>query len=381
MAELMVVSGEALWPPVHGGRLRAARVVEALAARLDVAVVAPAEAPPPPEVALHPLPSRAPLGRVEGFASVRPRLGAVALGPIRKAAVASAVARLRPRAVLFTHSYVAAVVPLGVPFAVDFPDVEVRRQASLARGGRARHRALRAWEAAKARRWEPRVSRRAAVVAASAAADVALLSSWGAHVVHAPNGTEVAPAPPSPRQGPVTFVASFDYAPNAEAARWLVAEVWPRLRSAAPELRLRLVGRAAAALGVRRDGPGTGGYNGVEVVSDPDDVGTAYAEASIVLAPVRTGGGAQLKVTEALARGRLVVATSFSAAAAPPGADGAVIVADDAESTARAVLDLWRDPAARRARERALVAQAPVPSWEEACRPLADALERLVGRR
>ena len=181
---------------------------------------------------------------------------------------------------------------------------------------------------------------------------------------------------PSPATGPVTFVAGFGQPPNVDAARWLVAEVWPKVRTVEPRLRLRLVGRGAAAVmsdGWRDDG--------IEVVLDPVSTDGAYRTAALVVAPVRRGGGAQLKVTEALARGRLVVATPFSAAAAPAASRPGVVEADGAEETALAIVRLWRDVEERRRRERVLAERRPVPTWEAACRPLADAVEALLPKR
>jgi succinoglycan biosynthesis protein ExoO len=187
-----------------------------------------------------------------------------------------------------------------------------------------------------------------------------------------PHGAEHLPLPPSPAEGPLLFAATMAYPPNRAAARWLVEEVWPEVRSREPALRLGLVGRLAGpALGWAR------GREGVDVVSDPDDVEEHYRRAALVLAPVTWGGGAQLKVVAALARARVVVATSFSARSAPDRARVGVVVADDAAAFAAAALRLWRDRSDRWARERALAERAGVPTWAEAGGPLVEALARL----
>jgi glycosyltransferase involved in cell wall biosynthesis len=287
--------------------------------------------------------------------------------------LADVASRRRPGVVLFAHGYLAAAAPpLPAPIAIDFADVEVRRMASLARTGPARARVAHGAELLKARRWEPGVARAATVASAVSPADVALLSSWGARAVLVPNGADRHQVVASPARGPVTFVAGHGYGPNRDAATFLVDHVWPRLRAADPEIRLRLVGRQAD--------PSLGGA-GVEVVADPPSVDRYYREASVVVAPVRAGGGAQLKVTEALARGRVVVATPFSAAAAPAGAGDGLVVARTAARFADCVLALWHDVAGRHLRERALAAVRPVPTWEDACAPLMDALARPARRR
>jgi hypothetical protein len=346
--DVLVVSGEPLWPPVHGGRLRTAGIVEELARHLTVRVLAPLEAPPPAGVTLDVLTDDVPAPATFGLG---PRLAAQLLGPVRRAAVGAAVAEHRPRTVLVAPAYLAAgLLRLGVPVALDFHDVEVRRMASLRRVGPPRARLVHALEAVKARRWEPALARGADVVTAVSQDDVDLLSSWGATALLVPHGSAAARCGPSPALGPVTFVAGFGYLPNLDAARFLVDEVWPQLHAAEPGLRLRLVGRAADRV--------RGVPSGVEVVSDPPGVDRFYEEASLVLAPVRAGGGAQVKVAEAQARGRVLVAGRG------PG------FADE-------VLRLWRDLHARRAREAALTA----PTWAQACAPLVEHLARAAVSR
>lgn len=371
--EILVICGEPPWPPVHGGRIRITRLVEALASRFAVCVLAPASAPPPAGLAHEQLPDRPPAGRRAAFGSTEPALGRVMLGPRRREAVVAAARRHRPAALLVAQSPVAAVVPpLGVPTIVDFHDVEVDRLASLARRGGARKRLASTWEWAKARRWEPAVARRAALAVAVTSGDAAVLSGWGANVVWIPHGADRTAPAPSPARGPVTFVGSMGYAPNLDGARFLIDEVWPRVRASEPEVALRIVGSQAERT--------LGRVDGVEVVSDAEDAAGFYDQAALVVAPVREGGGMQIKVAEALARGRAVVATPHSLLSVPPAAAGAAVVGASAERFAELVVRLWRDLDERRVREQVL--EAPViPSWEEATRPLLGEVEQVVRGR
>jgi hypothetical protein len=377
--DVVVVSGEPLWPPTHGGRIRASRLAEALAGRLRVAVLAPPDRDrtAPAGIGFVPLPPEPSPPRLVAVAGRHPRLGRALLGPCRAAAVAAAAERLRPRAAVFAHTYLAAVAPpLEAVGFVDAADLEVARMRSLAGQGSGRARANAAVEAAKAAWWEPRAACRARAVAAACRADADRLRGWGARAVLVPNGAdgEDGAGGPSPPDGPVTLVAGFGYGPNRHAARFVLDQVWPRLRRAEPGLRLRLVGREAAGLGAA-------GVAGVEVVSDPVAVGEHYRQASLVLAPVAAGGGSQVKVAEALARGRLVVATPFSARSAPAAAGPGLAVADGAAAYAALVLDLWRDRHARWARERDLMARRPVPGWDDVWRPFVDKVEEAVRNR
>jgi hypothetical protein len=366
----MVVTVEPPWPPYHGGRIRVARMVEELAKRLAVCVVAPVDGAPTVDVSVEELPATAPVRLHARLATPAPRLGRLLFGPARQAVLDRALTRDRPAVVLFATSYLAAAARVSdVSVAVDFHDLEVRRLAGLARVGSARSRAVNGLEAAKARWWEPRVARRAALATAAADEDVRILARWGANALRVPHGADAFDPTPSPPRGPITLVASFAYAPNRDAAEWVLGEIWPRLRGTEPELRLRLVGRRAGNVL---------GPPGVEIVADPVCTDRYYEEASIVLAPVRVGGGVQLKVTEALSRGRAVVATSYSSRSVPALVRGGVVVADDPEEFAAAALHLWRNLDARRAVERRLAGGLPLPTWEETCAPMVAALERLA---
>jgi glycosyltransferase involved in cell wall biosynthesis len=371
--DVLFVSGEPLWPPIHGGRIRGARLAEALAGELRVCVLAASSDSPPSDLEYEALPDEPPPHTLAAFGSTKPAIGRMLLGPRRGEAVAAAARRRRPSVVIFAHGYLAAVAPpLAAKVVVDFADVDVRRMASLARRGPPRKRLVWSWEWAKARRWEPAVARRAALTVAVTPGDAEVLSSWGGRVVSVPHGADRVHTGPSPPAGPVTFVGNLGYGPNLDGARFLLDEVWPRIRAREPAIRLRIVGWwAERYLGWQsvRDG--------VEVVSNAPDVGRYFAEAALVVAPVREGGGAQMKVAEALGSGRIVVATPFSLRSAHPDANGAVIAADGAERFAEVVVRLWRDLDERRAHERVL-ARPVVPTWDESARPLVSELKRMV---
>ena len=371
--EILVASYQPLWPPVHGGRIRTARLAEAVGRHLDVCVLAPASAPPPTGLEHEQLPDEPVPGKLAAFASPRPAVARMFFGPRRQEALVSAVRRRRPGAVIFAQSYLAAVAPpLEAEVVIDFADVEVRRMASMSRRGRPRKRLAWGLEWAKAALWEPAVARRAALAVAITDSDAALLSAWGANVVCVPHGADRLRAPPSPPTGPVTFVGNLGYGPNLDGARFLIEQVWPRVRDREPGIALRIVGWGAerclgrAAL-----------MDGIEVVSDVADVRPFYAQAALVVAPVREGGGAQVKVAEALGSRRTVVATPFSLRSVPPEASGAVLVAGGADHFAELVLRLWRDVDERRARE-GILHRPVVPSWDESAVPLVAGLEALL---
>jgi glycosyltransferase involved in cell wall biosynthesis len=158
-----------------------------------------------------------------------------------------------------------------------------------------------------------------------------------------PNGYDDVPrrATESPSGAPtVTMVSLFTYEPNLDAARFLVREILPRIRSVRPDAQVRLVGRADdRLLGLRGDG--------VTLTGEVPDVSPELARADVVAVPIRFGGGTRIKILEAFARGIPVVATPQGAEGieATPGED--LLVAGDAASFAGACVRLLDEPELR----------------------------------
>ena len=157
------------------------------------------------------------------------------------------------------------------------------------------------------------------------------------------NGTpwrDVAALPPPSRAGPVLgFLGQMDYPPNIEAARHLAREVLPRVRARVPGARLRVMGRAPAAA-VRALAS-----DAVEVTGEVASIPAALASIRVFVAPLEMGRGLPNKILEAMATGRAVVVSSWSARAllGAPGRD--YEVADGAEERARLVAALLEDDA------------------------------------
>ena len=113
----------------------------------------------------------------------------------------------------------------------------------------------------------------------------------------------------------------------------------------------------------------------IEVTGTVADVSPFLARSRVVVAPLRAGGGTQLKIMEALDVGRPVVATSVGCEGMEDLVGRGVVVADTAPALAEAIADLLRDP------------PAPPPSagpvtmpskadhtWDAALAPLMEAV-------
>ncbi len=142
--------------------------------------------------------------------------------------------------------------------------------------------------------------------------DLVQAASPGARAEVVENTVDVAAMPrlgPVP-DGPPTllFVGSFDYPPNREAAVEIFDVHAPELRRSIPELRFRLVGRDSTGVIASR----AQAVEGVEMVGFVDDLREEYERAHAVYVPLRSGGGTRIKVLEAFAYGRPVIATELA---------------------------------------------------------------------
>lgn len=144
---------------------------------------------------------------------------------------------------------------------------------------------------------------------------------------------------PAERPGLVVFTGLMGYIPNVDAVRWFCAEIWPRVMEAVPGARFRIVGQRPAPSVRALAGPN------VEVTGEVDSVAPHLAEASVVVVPLRAGGGTRLKVFEALAVGRPVISTALGAAGLAVATEHGVVFAEDPVSFAEAVIRLLTHPA------------------------------------
>jgi glycosyltransferase involved in cell wall biosynthesis len=147
----------------------------------------------------------------------------------------------------------------------------------------------------------------------------------------------------------IVFTGVMDYAPNDDAAMFLIEHIAPRIRQSLPDLEVLIVGRSptdtlqeAAARAPN-----------VTVTGFVDDVRPYLERAAVFAAPLRYASGTQNKVLEALAMGVPTVTTSvvadglrIDAADEPP-----VCIADGEAEFATETVRLLKD-----AQERAALA-------------------------
>jgi glycosyltransferase involved in cell wall biosynthesis len=139
----------------------------------------------------------------------------------------------------------------------------------------------------------------------------------------------------SPEPGTVGFIGSLDFRPNQEAVRWIIDELWPRVS----DTRLFIAGSGAPAW--LRDL--ARGQN-IEFLGEIPDATAFLRRMSVVIAPLFAGGGMRIKVLEAMALAKPIVATTLGAGGIETENGRDILIADDVASFASSVTRLLREP-------------------------------------
>lgn len=153
---------------------------------------------------------------------------------------------------------------------------------------------------------------------------------------------ELRPIQRKPGSKNIVTLGTLHYPPNADGIRWFLKEVFPRVRQSVPDARLTVIGKNPPAdfldLAVRYP-------DAINVTGYVPDLIPYLEESSLMVVPVRAGGGMRVRILEALAYGMPVVTTmvGLEGIQAEPGKD--VLVANTPADFADSVIRLLRDGA------------------------------------
>lgn len=136
----------------------------------------------------------------------------------------------------------------------------------------------------------------------------------------------------------LVFVGGFRHPPNVDAVHWFVDEVFPLIRAQLPEVRFHCIGSH-----VTPRIEALSAHPGVVVHGHVPDIAPYMDGCRIAVAPLRYGAGVKGKVNLSMAHGQPVVATHCAAEGMHLVDGQDVLLADDAQAFADAVLRLYRD--------------------------------------
>lgn len=188
-------------------------------------------------------------------------------------------------------------------------------------------------------------------------------------VLLTPMAATLADSPASGEDDRLLFVGSST-GPNVEGLRWFLDEVWPQVLAERPGARLDVAGTVAWAF------PGNSSP-GVTFLGMVDALEPLYRQAGVVISPLTFGSGLKIKLVEAMAQGKAIVATPVTLQGVEAVAGDCVACSEDPGEFAREIIRL---AGSRRQRAemggRALTAASAAFGRATCHAPFADWLNR-----
>jgi glycosyltransferase involved in cell wall biosynthesis len=157
-----------------------------------------------------------------------------------------------------------------------------------------------------------------------------------AYVRNVARAVTLADRPPDPRR--LLFVGSLDYFPNEDAVAYFCESILPLLRASGAGCSLRVVGG-----GARPQVMALSQIPGVHFAGLVADLAPEYAQAGVVIVPLRAGSGTRIKILEAISHRRPVVSTTIGAEGLGLKHEEHILIADTPPEFAAASVRLMND--------------------------------------
>jgi polysaccharide biosynthesis protein PslH len=178
--------------------------------------------------------------------------------------------------------------------------------------------------------------------------------------------------PPASADPPrIVFTGSMDWEPNIDAVIYFVKAIFSRVVAEFPSAVFQIVGRNPHSRVAQLASPS------VAVTGTVPSVGDYLRDATVVVVPLRIGGGTRLKIFEAMAMGKALVSTSIGTEGLDVKSGRDLILADDEKSFADAINLLLRDSALRQRYEEAAAKLVGQYDWSNIVQRFTEILREV----
>lgn len=169
--------------------------------------------------------------------------------------------------------------------------------------------------------------------------DLRLIKNWFGNksIQVIPNGINCfyySKIDPAPTEKTILFSASMDAFVNQDAARYFSGKILPKVKQKIPNIRFIILGRHPPE-NIKKLSS-----ENIVVTGTVDDVRPFLKDSLVSVVPLRIAGGSRLKILEAFAAGIPVVSTTIGAEGLDVKNNIHLLVADNADNFAEAVIEL-----------------------------------------
>lgn len=133
---------------------------------------------------------------------------------------------------------------------------------------------------------------------------------------------EYVKAQATPEANSLFFIGSLDWLPNLEGLQWFIQEVWPALLERMPALQLYIAGR-----NIPQNHQQLMAKN-IKILGEVPDAKAYMNSKKMMIVPLFSGSGMRVKIIEAMALGKPIIATTLAAEGIAYQKDKELIIAD-----------------------------------------------------
>ena len=138
-------------------------------------------------------------------------------------------------------------------------------------------------------------------------------------------------------QNSLFHLGSMEWMPNVEGIDWFLKNVLPDVFAKNNQIKFYLAGRKMPQKYFDEK------QDGLCVIGEVDDAKQFISDKQLMIVPLLSGGGVRIKIIEAMAMGKAIIATSQAAEGLNYTNGKNIIIADSAEEMQQAIIELLKN--------------------------------------
>jgi len=152
--------------------------------------------------------------------------------------------------------------------------------------------------------------------------------------------TQLQPIKRKPQSKNIVTLGTLHYPPNADGIRWFFTEVFPLIRQRIPDATLTIIGKNPPQDFVDF---AIANPEAIRLTGYVPELPPYLEQSTLMVVPVRAGGGMRVRILEAFAYAMPVVTTTIGLEGIHAELEKDVLVADTADDFAKRVIELLED--------------------------------------